>query len=475
MKKFKINIAVFTVCLFYLSCSKLEEHPQSFITQNAYYTNEKQAVAGVNGIYSILTSPGCYGYFYRLAELPTDQGETGGLFQPSEPTTSSLNNFTFNSSNSTFEDFWQDHYIGINDANLAIAKIPGISMDATEQKRLIAEARFLRALLYFNLVRLFGDVPMPTTYTNSTENLDLARTSTTEVYKLIESDLTSAIPDLPTSYSATDIGRATKGAALTLLGKVYLTLKDWQDAKSTLKSVIDLNQYSLFPNYSDLWQLSNKNGQEFIFSVQYQAGVINSAYSTEFAPRSSGIQAGQSYGEVAPTPTFLKLYASNDTRLSFFKDSYPKYQSSVIVNFGHPFCFKYFDLDEGGNSGQNYPVLRFADVLLMYAEAENEIDGVGDGSMYSSIWGLNQIRVRAGQPAKTSTDFTQSSLRNEIWDERSRELCFEGHRWFDLVRTNTLIQAAAAAGKTATQKNLVCPIPQPEINADKNLVQNPGY
>jgi len=419
MKIFNSVITVFACLILFSSCSKLlQEKPKSFITQESYYTNEKQAVAGVNGVYSILTGAGGYGLFYRLAEIPTDQGQTGGLFQPSEPTLVSLDNFTFNSSNSVFDNVWSTHYTAINSANLAISKIPNISMDATEQKRLIGEAHFLRALFYFNLVRWFGDVPLVSSYTDNINNLNVPKAKVDSVYKLIIDDLSFAVENLPESYSTENIGRATKGAALTLLGKVYLTIKDWKNAEETLKTVIDLNTYSLFPNYIDLWKPENKNGMEFIFSVQFKAGVVNSQYSVAFAPRSSSIQAGQSFGDIAPTETFMKLYSPVDKRLSIFKDRYTKYNSNEVVNFGHPFSFKYFDLAEGGNSGQNYPILRYADVLLMFAEAQNELQGVGNGDKYSASGALNEVRVRAGLSPIANITYNQNTLRNEIWDER---------------------------------------------------------
>lgn len=471
--KFIKPITFAGICiLIFSSCSEiLNEEPPSTLTQDAYYTNEKQAVAGVNGIYSIMTA---YGQFYALAEIPTDEGQTGGTFQPSEPTLTSMDNFSFNASNRYFDGTWQTYYNGINRANLAISKIPDSPMDELLRNRLLGEAHFLRALYYFNLVRWFGDVPLLTSPTTNVDGLNESRVDKLQVYELIINDLNMASDNLPDSYSGVDIGRATKGAALTLLGKVYLTIENWEAAIEALTKVIDSNSYSLFPNYMDLWELENENRTEFIFSVQFKAGEIDNPYSVRFAPRSSGIQAAQSFGDVAPEGSYLDLYSSNDKRLQVFKSSYNKYNSDEVVQFGHPFCFKYFDFAIGGESGKNFPILRYADVLLMYAEAKNEVDGPGGGQEYSALWALNEVRTRAEISEITTTE-SKESLREIIWNERARELSFEGHRWFDLVRTDRLIDVVRNTGKDISDKHKLFPIPQREIDANNNLTQNSGY
>ena len=475
MRLFSIKIIILIVVVVFAGCENLlEEKPKSFLEQELYYQNESQAISGVNGIYSIMTNPGGYNFFYRVAEIPTDEGKTGGVYQPSEPVLVGLDEFSFNASNRFLDQIWQNFYRGINRANLAIAKIPEIDeMNPDMKARLIGEAKFLRALYYFNLVRWFGDVPFVTDYTDNVEGLNLERTDKDKVYDLIISDLSQASEDLSVSYSGENIGRATKGAALTLLGKVYLTRENWSNASNTLKEVIDLGQYSLYENYEEVWDISNENGKEFIFSVQYKAGVINNPYSRRFAPRSSKIQASQSWGDIAPEAQLLNKYQDGDERLGIFKEEYEKYNSDEVVDFGWPFCFKFFDLAEGGNSGENFPVLRYADVLLMYAEAHNEINGPGDGSQYSALWALNEVRERSDINPISNTN--KEEFREIVWAERSRELCFEGHRWFDLVRTDRLVQVMENTGVTVADKYTLFPIPQREMDINPNLEQNPGY
>lgn len=475
MRDIKIGLVLVVVAVGLSACGELlQETPESFIVQSQYYTDEDQAVSGIYGIYSVLTTPGGYALFYRMSSFPTDEGKTGGVYQPSGPLATTLDNFTFNATHRVFDNVWSNHYDGINRANLAIAKIPDIpSMSEGEKNHLVAEAKFLRALFYFNLVRWFGGVPLVTDYTDDIAELEVPRAGLDSVYQLIIDDLQFAVENLSPSYPPNEAGRATEGAALSLLGKVYLTRNNWNRAVQALKAVIDLNRYSLLPDYMALWDGGNENNSEIIFSVQYEAGVINNPYSRRFAPRSSGIQASQSFGEVAPESSLLSKYLDGDERLQLFKDSYAIYNSSDSIDFGWPFCFKYFDLAIGGTSGRNFPVLRYADVLLMYAEAKNEISGPGGGQQYSALWALNKVRERAGLSAITNTG--KSALREAIWLERARELCFEGHRWFDLVRTNRLVEVVGATGKTVSDRHTLFPIPQREMGVNRELVQNPGY
>lgn len=481
MKIFQLFITTSFIFAGLTSCKKLlNEPPKSFLTQGDYYSNQNQAISGVNGIYSVLTNPSIYGQIYQFSSIPTDLGETCQKFQPCETILSSMWNHTYNSSTNLFQNTWQALYQGINYANLAISKIPLINMNSSEKTGLIAQARFLRALYYFDLIRWFGHIPLDTNYTSNITNLDVPQANPVDVYNLIKSDLEMASGNLPLTYGTQDVGRATKGAVLTLLGEVYLTEKDWSDAASTFNEVINLNVYSLFPQYMDLWQPSNANGQEFIFEVQYQAGVINSPMSSDFAPRSSGIQASQSAGEVAPTPFLMSLYSPGDQRLQMFKDHYVLYNSTDIAYFGHPFCFKYFDLAVGGNSGIDFPVMRYADVLLMYSEALCE----ENGPTPEAYWGINMVRRRAFGEDVTSptpqshdltTGLTKEQFLDSLYDERARELCFEGHRWFDLVRTGTLVSQLAKIGKTIPAADTLYPIPQYEMDNNKKLIQNPGY
>ncbi|WP_126972687.1 RagB/SusD family nutrient uptake outer membrane protein [Gynurincola endophyticus] len=465
----KLKIWQLPILFFVLSitsCMKfLEEKPDAFIDPDQFYKDEQQANSGVVGIYATLSDFNAYGSFYNMSDLPSDLMEPG--YQGNQSTTS-MDSYTFDSNNDIIAAYWRVHYMGINRANLAINKINLMegNINPAIKNQLLAEARFLRGLFYFNMVRWFGKIPLSLNYVSSLDEVNLPQSDAATVYETIIGDLTFAGEHLPESMPA---GRATVYAAKTLLGKVYLTLGRWEPAVDQLESVI--GKHSLFSSYGDVWTNANKNGKEFIFCVQYKAGIINSSYSVNFAPRSSGIQAVQSYGEMAVETGFYNSFAGNDARKQLIRTSYPKYDGSGTANFNKPYSFKYFDLAEGGLSGVNYPVLRYADVLLMYAEAKNEIQ-YGSVEAFDAI---NKIRDRANVNLYDVQNFDQQSFRQAVWQERAWELAFEGHRWFDLVRTGQLVQTISQTGKQIFERNKVFPIPQREMDVNKLLKQNDSY
>ncbi len=466
MKKYFIFFLLTCGMSHFMACKKfLQENPQTFISPDQYYQDSAEAVSGVNGIYGELTNTNCYGSFYEMSDIPSDLMEPGYTGNQS---TTALDNLTFASDNAYFDGYWSSYYQGIGYANIAIDKISAMqgNIDPAYQRQLIGEAKFLRGLFYFNMVRWFGNIPLVVHYVSSLNGINVKQSPSAIVYDTIISDLQYAVQYLPASPQT---GRAGLGAARTLLGKVYLTTGQWQQAADVLGQVI--GTYSLFPTYASIWSPGNANGQEFIFCVQYLAGVINSPYSVNFAPRSSGIQAAQSYGEAAVNPNFYNSFLPGDARKGLILTSYPKYDGSGIATFNLPYSFKYFDLAVGGLSSVNYPVLRYADVLLMYAEALNEVQ-YGNDLAFGAI---NQVRQRAGIPLLDKTTMTQESFRQAVWQERAWELAFEGHRWFDLQRTNTLVQVMTADGKAATNTQTLFPIPQRELDVNPNLVQNTGY
>lgn len=394
---------------------------------------------------------------------------------------SEMANLTYNANNSNLKDKWQQLYIYINRANLAINKIPGISdMSDSQKNSLNAEARFLRGLYYFYLVRWFGDVPLILDYTENINSLNVARDSKETVYGSIVGDLKFACENLPENYTSAQLGRVTRKAAYFMLAKVYVTMAGypckqtdkWQMAVNVLKSnLTSPSSGYLFDNINDLWLEENENTKEHILSVQYLSGVVDNTISTVFAPRSTGIQDTQSYGFIAPTAEYINAFDHKDSRLQWFKTEYPNYATGKIIKFDKPYCFKFFDTCEGGMCGMNWPILRYADVLLLYAEALNEIS-YGNSDAFDAI---NAVRNRAGLANLNVSDFNQESFRKEVLAERGRELCFEGSRWFDLVRTETFIEALTKTGRQASEKHLLFPIPQRELDANPSLTQNPGY
>lgn len=353
----------------------------------------------------------------------------------------------------------------------------------------MGEVRFLRGLMYFNLVRIFGDVPLVLHELKDIEaSYALGRTSATEVYEAIVADLLFAVQNLPVSYTGTDIGRATSGAAKGILGKVYLTQKKYQEAAQVLGEVINSGQYQLLTNVADLWKPASKNSKESLFEVQFkkQAGAnTGSNYSSRYTPYLSGVALigfeTTSGGFNTPTEDIVNAYTSADLRKSAsVATSYTNQTGTVITGLSGRYTKKFLGAYTNGQGAEdNWPVLRYADVLLMYAEALNEVGFQSGGDAFKY---LNAVRSRAGLPAMSSsaTDdryriLNQQSFRLAIETERRLELAFEGHRWFDLIRTGRALDVLKSS-KNIQAYQLLLPIPQQQIDINPKVIkQNSGY
>jgi hypothetical protein len=473
-----------------VSCNKLSENPSSVIVSSQFYKTSSDAVSAVNAVYSTLNSDPASDFplYGRQLNLLVENASDNQIYSPSNtnPDVRALGTETYISSNSRVQKVWQQLYYGINRANIAIDNIPAISMDTTLRARLVRESKFVRALLYFNLVRLYGAVPLILHNPSSIEvsSLLVPRTSVDSVYAQIITDLKSAT-SLPKSYSGTDIGRASGGAAHTLLAKVYLTRQDWTDAITELNTVINGGYgYSLFPNYYDAFQKATKNGVEHIFSVQFETN-LGAANSAQYLSESfTSFNTGTFPIDIPADSSVYKLFSAADKRraVTFYSSVYNAATGKTVVfnNSYAPYFNKFVDyslspLSIQIQSGINYPVLRYADVLLMYAEAQNELSGAPTSDAYSAI---NQVRQRAGI-ANLTTGLSQSDFRDSVFLERRKEFIQEGHRWFDLVRQGGTVLVDALhklpAKSAASSKNNLFPIPLVEIQIDPKLTQNPGY
>jgi tetratricopeptide (TPR) repeat protein len=484
----KIIISSLSASIGLFSCdSFLSESPLSEISSENFYKTGADAKAGVSALYANLG--GYYGgnvwYIGDVSTETANRGElTGGLdvleFVPTDP---------------TFRDTWTVMYRGINYANNALKAIPPIGMDETLKNQYLGEVKFLRALYYFNLVRSFGDVPLITEPTVDETNNRLPRTSKDEVYKLIEKDLLEAAATLPKTYAASETGRATKGAAQALLARVYLTTGNWQKAKETAQEVINSGTYRLLADFKHVFDVSRENGAEHIFSVQFKSGNVQgvtSSLSSTFASRNpnillngaisgSGVAAERGYYHSVPDH-YRKMITMVD---SFPSKYYPEITARGKAQAG-PAIMKYWDPNFGKSTGgdANWIVLRYAEVLLTFAEAENELNGPTTAA-YEAI---NAIRKRArdanangvSEPEELSllpdlSGLSKTDFKAAVLNERRMELAFEGERRWDLVRTGTYIQVLKNSGKDAEEKHLLLPIPFLEIQANPSLTQNPGY
>jgi starch-binding outer membrane protein, SusD/RagB family len=505
------------------SCRKeLNYSPEVFATAQSVYKDEPGAIAGVTGIYQQLQTLKKSDY-QLIGVIGTDevrccyQAQGYGAYYAGI-VGMDVYDITFNSQNADITGFWTVCYQGINNANAALLNIPQIKSfaDPTIQTRLEGEAHFMRALYYFYLVQLYGDVPMPLENTSIANGLP--RIPQAQVYAQIEADLKFASTNCWTKSKLTgsDVGRASVEAAKALLGKVYLTLHDYQDAKTTFEDLMNNYNISLLPHYADLFDGQHENNSESLFEIQY---------STDNENDTQGLQ--NLYGSYAGPPIQGETWNAHTPgyggtvvmATSFYSDSVfarpygfeyqydARFSASVNgTRFdptsgatdswwwdpGQPTVKKYditsSDIDYA-HSGKNLYYLRSADVLLMYAEVLNEL-----GQTQAALAPINKIRERAfGNGSLDFATTDQATLRSEIMDERSRELGGEGWRWFDLKRTGLLVSLVNQRDnpyvergggndphpkQNVTAKNMLFPIPLTELQNNPALglkAQNPGY
>lgn len=401
--------------------------------------------------------------------------------------------FTVAPENINLTTQWQSFYRCIARCNAIIARAPAVNMTASLRDRYIAEAKFLRALSYFNAVQIWGGVPLVTKEIASIdESLSYGRASVTDVYKQIEQDLTDAEAVLPVTYATTDLGRATNGAAKAILGKVYLTEGNFAKCKAKLAELLPKGSnawgYDLLPNYADIFSTTNEMNKEIIFAVRYTKGGYGtgSPFFNWFIPNQSGstiatVGGGSGFNSIMQD--LVDAFPAADPRKAVSIGTYTTTVNKVTTNYYY--TKKYTDVPANANDSNNdWIVIRYADVELMYAEAENEINGPANAISY-----VNDIRRRSY--GNTTNDLTpaqtanQASMRLAIENERRLELNMEGHRWFDLLRTNRAITVMNASftkyqtknGANVIQisapHNLLFPIPLREIQINPKLTQNP--
>ncbi|KMQ59588.1 RagB/SusD family protein [Chryseobacterium angstadtii] len=451
------------------SCSSdlLNTSPESTKVTANFYQDEAQLEEGVNAVYASLQYNGQYQLAMpTIGEIPSDntfdEVPANDSFTYGE-----FDFFTIQPNNSLLGSTWKDHYVGIQQANIVLNRIGGISMDQTLKNTRTGEMRFLRALMYFNLVRIFGDVPLVTKETTDVnEYFGQGRTSAQTVYDFIETELKASVDMLPAVTSQK--GRVTKGAALGILGKVLMTRNKFAEALPYLQRIEPLG-YSLLSDVNKIFDPANKNNAEIIFDVQFASGLNGNTEGSQayqmFSP--SGFVSGAK-GHNLPTKEVYAVFGAGDSRRNAFVGLTPN---------GVPYSKKLVKTSNAiADGGSNTVVLRLADVDLLMAECYAKANDFDNSNLY-----LNKTRIRAGLSPVSLT--SQEQLLNEIALERRKELIGEGHRWFDLVRTGKAVSVMTAhfqntpGYNTAVIKdyNLLMPVPQGQINTDPAIKQNPGY
>jgi hypothetical protein len=476
------TIALLFISVLVTSCQKeLDQEPHLIYYDNFYQTGD-DALSAVNAAYDVLGYVNQYSsYLWLIQDIATDDCNARATLN--DPNLHEFNTYNIQTTNNYLALIWQGSYLGISRANVVLEKVPDIKMDSALKERILGEARFLRGLYYFNLVRLFGEVPLitvPVSPSLTDDEIYLAKSSVSAVYNQITEDLSMAASKLPVKYSnANDKGRATRGAANGLLSKVFLTIKDFENAYKTAALVIESNNYSLHADYTANFKEANKNGKESVFEVQFykKANSENSQMVISGLPSIPGLFAA-GVEIMLPTEDLMNSFEEGDYRLeATFFNSYWTYTFE-------PHIWKYWDQDAykpaaTSQSGANFMVMRYSDVLLIYAEALNEAMGGPTTEAYDAV---NQVRERArNENADVLPDLAglnKEEFSLAVLNERRHEFVNEGQRWYDLVRTGTLIESVKRAkGDAADPKeiNYLFPIPQRELDNNKNLKQNEGY
>ncbi|NLP58947.1 RagB/SusD family nutrient uptake outer membrane protein [Lutibacter sp. B1] len=482
MKKY-IKIAITSMMLLaFLACNDddfLDVDP-SVETPEQALSSPTAATELVNAVYNKLLDWNISSFSWiGVTSIISDDADKGS--DPGDTGTDKnlLDDFTFTSTSASFKDVWEGNYQGIARANQAFKYLPELEIDESLKNRLIGETEFLRALFYFRLVRMFGDVPLIKEVPNIQNQDDINRANTRapkqEVYDFIVADLNDAINKLPVQYSSSDLGRATKGAALTLLAKVHMYQGNWQQVYDLTNQVKGLGIYSLTPNYEDIWKEIGENNSESIFEIQARGETPNNGvnnYSVTQGARGAG---GWGWGFSTPTEDLANSYEPNDVRRDatiIFRGEtlWDGFEVATTVSNAmynqKAYVSKTMETFNGNDSesNKNIRVLRYAEVLLMNAEAALEVGG-------DAATPLNMVRNRAGLENAPAVN------KMAVWQERRFELALEHDRYFDLVRQGRAGEVLRAHGKNFVDgKHELFPIPQTQIELSGGLLkQNPGY
>ena len=501
-----------------VSCSKdqLEVKNPNDVAIDEFYASENDALAGLAGVYDGYQYQELAGSFYRQLEIISDNGQNNSL-----PDILEIASSNHTSSNAIVQSFWTFYYNVISRANRLISNVnamPEASISQAARKRIVAEAIFLRAYAYLDLTALYGDIPFyiePVGPSNS----PLGKTSRTEIRAYMVNDLASAIPDLPSSLLGNENGRISSWAAKALLGKYYLYEQEWQKAAQQFKDIIDSRSYSLYPDFSKLFTPNGEYSSESLFEIGFiEGGTDNGeSFSTQvdttlapiiptggWRPSESLVNSfpaidGKPVSGPDPSPLYeaSEPYENRDPRLRatvYTELDFSPADGRKYWNFSNSNRFAvrkyswYSKTQYANNEGpQNYYMIRYADVLLMYAEAQNEYAALPDGSVYDA---LTAIRERAGiipgpdQLYGLKAGMTQQEMRLAIRDERRWELALEHQRYFDLLRWGIAesvinsIDPNPKGKKFTAPRDYLWPYPQSEMDNNSILKaegQNPGW
>lgn len=463
------------------ACGKdfIDQVPETSRSKANGYKTALDFSNAITGCYAAFKLNGVYGNcnaasgVLNLGEVTSDNATYGSTRSAATNSIWNLKDFNFALSNTLFTNAWAEHYIAIGRANTVLARLPAANIGSLQSKY-EAEAKFIRAYMYFNLVRWFGDVPLVTVefvddpYAAS----NLVRDPSSAIYSLIIEDLKFAENNLPSSIPEAEMGRISKWAAKALLGKVYLTQKNYTAASAKLAEVINSGLFSTSASsYAEIFLNTTSyalSSKEVLLAVQYKSGLVGQGSSISSSTLPWGVDVGpygllsgvNGDGFMQPTKDIDDAYEAGDLRKAATIGKTPANERYIV---------KYLQKGSRGNDADiDFPVLRYGDIVLMQAEALNEQNLPGDATPF-----LNLTRARAGLAAKNGLN--QVDMRQAIEDERRLELAFEGHRWNDLVRTGRYLPVMTAKSYAVKAFHKLYPVPQRERGLNPALTQNPEY
>lgn len=503
----KLSVIILIMCIAGCSQSRLDLQNPNQLTEQTFWKTRADVLAGVGATYNLLRNVNSGYWGVRGVELSNGRGDdffirndVKDLYQ--------FSTFTNTADNGTVNNFWKGCFQGIFRANQILENIGNIEMEEAERKEITGEAKFLRGLNYFLLVINFGDAPMFLKMPVNRDDYYVAKSPADEVWKQVFKDFEEAAAALPLTYSAEWKGRATQGSAIGYLGKAYLYHKDWAKAETTFKRLMVAPfQYDLMPDYSHNFDLDHENNQESVFEIQAQDAGGSSPWSTG-ANESLGVTTAQEFApaqisgwfEAYPTDKVLNEFKKEKTTDDDFD---PRLYATLVwegqegtfytkpISTFFPTEFKFKsrfkkyqnhtqDSEAKGSKGADYTssinerALRFADILLMHAEALTM-----QGRPQEAYADVNRIRVRA-HLANLTPGYGQAQMMTEIRHQRMVEFCREGLRFYDLRRWGLLEQEIKNSDKIGrdflvVKKHELFPIPQAEMDANPKMVQNPNW
>lgn len=461
-----LSIVIFSaISLSLTSCSKdfFDLQPNYEVAVDKVYSTESDFELAINGCYAKLQSQ--TSFYIECCEYRSDNlylnAPTSGTQDRYD-----IDHFKDTPSNGILETYWASFYNEIYRCNMVLDRIDNASFNEEKKKQYKGEALFLRAYTYFNLYRTWGGVQVTDKVVSVNQALNIKKSSDSEMYNIIAGDLEMIVNGnlLPASFSGNEIGRATIGAAKALLGKVYLTFGQFQKAADILGGII--GTYELLPDIADVFSVSNKMNKEIIFAVRFNKNIVDEGHGAWFSITNLTDDSNQS-------EILKNLYTSDDKRK-------PMIEYVKVPNVSVCLMRKFYDTIDASTSqyGNDQIILRYPDVLLMYAEALNEL-GYSASQNSPALEALNAVRKRAGiNDLDIANIPDQAAFRKAIALERQKEFPYEGQRWFDEVRLGVAIDAAAAEGNKIQVHQYLYPIPTTELERINNsdlLWQNPGY